>query len=80
MTSTITRQPLRVMTDSSGGPYIKVPADQRKAVEQLLTAKGVRCWADEDVYSYDGQPAFGFINLGKAGNAMQAQAVLDSAP
>ena len=80
MTDATTNKRLHVSTDGTAGPYIMVPDQQLDAVLGLLRQHGIRCWADENVISLDGEPAVGVINLGPNGDANRAQAILDRAP
>lgn len=56
-------QALYVSTDGNAGPYIIVPADRLKRVEELLKEGSVPHWTDADVVSIDDKPALGIINL-----------------
>ena len=78
MTDTTTKQRIHVSTDSAAGPYITLPFSQVDEVRRLLDNHRIRYWVDEDVISFDGGPEEAFINLGRDGDAVAVQAILDS--
>jgi hypothetical protein len=71
-----TKEPLQV----SGGarPYIELPLDQLKEVQQVLEANGIRHTVDEDVISMDDKPFIATIDLGRGADPVAIQAILDS--
>jgi hypothetical protein len=77
MIDAITKQPMKVIDDAHGGPYIRLPATQIDAVIRLFQTQGLNCW-QSGVMSVDGRPAMGFVFLGRNGNAHAAQSILDS--
>ncbi|MBA4065415.1 MAG: hypothetical protein C0501_17215 [Isosphaera sp.] len=80
MTDATTKKPLRVSVDGTAGPYILVPGEQLAEVERLLRSHGVRCWTDGNAISLNDAPAVGVINLGRRGNAVAVQSLLDAHP
>ena len=79
MIDATTQKPLHVSTDGTAGPYIMVPLSQLDEVKQLLDARHVRYWVEENAISMDGAPYIVVINLGREGNAAFVQSVLDDA-
>jgi hypothetical protein len=78
MIDVTTKRPLRVSTDGTAGPYIMVPVSQLDEVRQLLDCRRVRYWVEEDVISLNGAPEIAVVNLGRGGDAIAVQAILDS--
>lgn len=78
MTDATTKKPLRVSTEGTAGPYIRVPLSQLEEVQHLLDSRRIGYWVEENAISLDGAPYVTVINLGRAGNAAAVQAVLDS--
>ncbi len=78
MTDSTTKEPLRVSTDSTAGPYITLPFSQLDEVRQLLDSRHVGYWVEENVISFNGAPEEAVINLGRGGDAAAIQAILDS--
>lgn len=78
MTDVTTKQPLRVSTEGTAGPYISLPYSQLDEVRRLLDDRGIYYWVRDNVISFDGGPEMAEINLGRAGNAVAVQAILDS--
>ncbi len=70
-------KPIQVGT-TSAGPYIRITVDQLERVKQLLSDHGVKYWVDHLAVSVDGQPAVTDVNLGRKGDPIRAQAILDS--
>lgn len=79
MTDTTTKKPLRVSTDSTVGPYIRLPFSQLDEVRQLLDSRHITYSVDEDIVSFNGAPEVAVIDLGRRGDAAAVQAILDSA-
>jgi len=80
MTDAMTNKPLRVSTEGTAGPYIRLPLSQLDEVRQLLDSRRIFYWVEENAISLDGAPYVIVINLGRAGDATAVQAVLDSVP
>lgn len=78
MTDRTTKEPLRVSTDGTVGPYIMVPVSQLEDVRQLLGSRHIRHWVEEDAISLNGAPEVAVVNLGRGADAVAVQAVLDS--
>lgn len=78
MTNTTTNKPLRVSTEGTAGPYIRLPLSQLDDVRRLLDSHGIFYWASENAISLNGAPEVTVINLGRGGDAVQVQAVLDN--
>ena len=79
MTDTTTQQRLEVSTDGTAGPYITVPVNQLDDVKRLLDDHHTLYWVEENAISIDGGPYISVINLGREGNAVAVQAILDKA-
>ena len=79
MNDTATQKPLRVSTEGTAGPYIRLPFSQLEDLKRLLDEHRVRYWVDELAISINGSPEYIVINLGRAGDAKAVQAILDSA-
>jgi hypothetical protein len=80
MTDTTTRRPLRVSTDGTTRPYIRLPFSQVDDVRRLLDDHHIDYWVEEDVISLNGGPEVAVIDLGREGDAAAVQAILDSVP
>ena len=70
--------PMRVSTDGTAGPYIRVPFDQLVEVRQLLESHRIPFWVGENAISVSGGPFMVVVNLGREGDARAVQAILDS--
>jgi hypothetical protein len=79
MKDVATKKPLRVSTDGTAGPYIRVPVSQLKDVQRLLDQHRVRYAIDEYAVSLNGAPEVAVVNLGRGGDAKGVQRILDSA-
>ena len=79
MSDEMTKDQLRVSTDSVAGPYLMVPVGQLVRVCQLLDRHAIRYWTDSDAISLDGKPAIAVINFGRSGDAAWVQALADEA-
>ena len=73
-----TKEPLQVSTDGGAGPYILLPLDQVKEVQQILVAHGIHHTVEEDAISMDDEPFIATIDLGRGADADAVQAILDS--
>jgi hypothetical protein len=80
MIDVTTNKPLRVSGPEIPRPYIRVPESQLDAVHRLLESHGIRHWVLENVFSWDGGPFIGKIDLGRDADRQAVQAVLDSVP
>jgi len=80
MIDAMSRKRLHVSTDGGAGPYIMVPFSQLTDVRQVLDDHGIRYVVEEDVISLDGAPEVAVIDLGRAANADEIQAILDTVP
>jgi len=80
MIDATTQQEVRVSTDGNAGPYIMVPAEQLEQVTVLLAQNEVRCWADEEAISVNGEPEIAVINLDRDCDPAKVQQLLDSVP
>jgi hypothetical protein len=78
MTDAATKKPLRVATDGTAGPYIMLPVSQLDEVRRLLDSRRIRYWVEENAISLNGAPEIAVINLGRGGDAVAVQAILDS--
>lgn len=74
-----TKEPLRVSTDGTAGPYIMVPLSQLDELVRLLAGHGIAHWVEEDVISLDGEPEVAVVNLGRGGDSGAVQTILDGA-
>jgi hypothetical protein len=78
MTDVTTKKPLHVSTESTAGPYISLPVSQLDEVRRLLDGRRIFYWVEENAISLNGAPYVAVINLGRAGDAVAVQAILDS--
>ncbi|MBI1918125.1 MAG: hypothetical protein HYS12_25825 [Planctomycetes bacterium] len=78
MTDATTKNPLRVSTIGTAGPFIRLAFTQLDEVRQLLDRHGIRYWVRENAISLDGGPEMIVVKLGREGNAAAVQAILDS--
>jgi len=79
MNDAATKQPVRVSTDSTVGPYIDISVSQLDAVRTLLDQNGIAYSVDCDAISMDGGPEETLIFLGRNGDAKRVQQILDCA-
>jgi hypothetical protein len=77
MTDFTTQKPLRVRTEGTAGPYIRVAMSQLDEVRKMLDSRGIRYWVSELAISWDGAPEVTTVNLGRGGDAAAVQAILD---
>lgn len=78
-----TKKPLRILTHGMSeriGPWVRVPRDQIKDVEQLLNAHGIRYATEENSLSVNGGPFMRVINMRPGTDPQAVQAILDSIP
>jgi hypothetical protein len=78
MTDRTTSLPLRVSTDTTSGPYIRLPYNQIDEVRRLLESHGFRYWVEENIISLNGGPFMAVVNLGREVDTNAVQAILDS--
>jgi hypothetical protein len=71
---------VRVSTNGTAGPYIRLPYDQVDEVKRLLAAHNIHCWVSENIISLSGGPFYAVVNLGRAADAAAVQRLLDTAP
>ena len=74
-----TRQPLKVSTDGTAGPYIMVPVPQLDELKNLLGTHQVPFWVDEDAISLDDGPFIAVVNLSTDPSPAEVQGILDNA-
>jgi hypothetical protein len=79
MTDTTTRQPIRVSTAGTSGPYIMVSIELLEKVRKLLVENDIPYWVDHIAISVDGRPAVTVINLGRKVDSCRVQELLDAA-
>ena len=79
MTDSTTQKSLRVSTESTARPYIRVPFSQLDEVRRLLDGRHVGYWVDENIISFNGAPEVTYVYFGRGGDAAAVQAILDSA-
>ena len=75
-----TKKPLRVSTDGTAGPYIRVPVSQLDDVRRLLDGHGIGYWIGENAISFDGAPEIAVVNFGRGGDPALVQSILDKVP
>jgi hypothetical protein len=75
----MTNEPLRVSTDGTAGPYIRVPLDQLGVVRKLLDENRIPYLVDEDAISFNGRPYVTVVDLGRGTDANTVQRILDQA-
>jgi len=75
----MSKERLRVSSDSIAGPYLMLPISQLGRVRRQLDEHAVRYWVDADAISLDGKPAITVINFGRTGDAAGIQTILDQA-
>ena len=73
-----TSLPLRVSTDGTVGPYIRLPYNQLNEVLRVLDSHSIRYWVQENVISLSGGPFMAVVHLGREADANAVQAILDS--
>jgi hypothetical protein len=78
MTDLKTHEPLRVSTDSVGGPYLDVPLDQLADVRRLLDAHGVYYWVSQLAISINQSAKRIYVYFGRKGDADTVQRILDA--
>ena len=80
MIDVTTSRPLRVSTEGTAGPYIRVPVSQLEEIRLLFEDREIRHRVQENVISLDGGPEIAVIDLGRGADPNAVQAILDSAP
>ena len=78
MTDTKTLRPLRVSNFGKEWPYIMLSVHQVQAVRDLLDANQIHYKVDDLAISLDGNPEMTVISLGRDGDAIKVQRLLDS--
>ncbi len=78
MSDLTTDQTLRVSTDGTAGPYIRLRVNQLDDLTRLLTSHGIGYDVDELSLSLDGAPAVTVVNLGRRADAAAVQRLLDA--
>jgi hypothetical protein len=79
MTDRTTSLPLRVSTDATVGPYIRLPHSQLDEVLRILDSHGIGYRVQANLISLGGGPFIAVVNLGRGADAKAVQAILDSA-
>jgi len=79
MIDVTTERPLKVSTNGTVGPYIRVAVSQLDDLTRLLKSHGIGYAVDELSLSLNGAPAMTVVNLGRRGDAAAAQRIIDSA-
>jgi hypothetical protein len=79
MIDEMTKNRLRVSSDSVAGPYLMVPVTQLDAIRAVLDRHKVSYWVDADSISLDDDPAVTVINFGRSGKVDRIQTLLDEA-
>lgn len=80
MIDTATNKPLRVLTNGKAGPHLWLPFGRLDEIRRLLDARGIGYEVDEDVFSFNGGPEITVVHLGRSGDAVAVQAILDGVP
>ncbi|HBI42873.1 MAG TPA: hypothetical protein DDY78_08445, partial [Planctomycetales bacterium] len=73
-----TKKPLQVSPYGRVRPYIMLPLDQLKEVQEVLEANSIRHTVDENVISMNEGPFIATIDLGRGADPDAIQAILDS--
>jgi hypothetical protein len=73
-----TKQPLRVSNEGTAGPYVMVPLDQLDELRQLLDAKRIGYWVDENAISLNGAAYIAVVNFGRNADPNTIQSILDA--
>jgi hypothetical protein len=76
---TMTRNTLKVSTVGTVGPFIRLAYSQLPELQHLLDQHQIRYWVSENVISWNGGPETVVVNLGRSGDAVTVQTILDSA-
>ena len=72
-------QLLELITYDGKGGRLVVPMAIMEKVKALFDGLGVRYWLDDTTLSVDGNPPYGFVNLGRQVDANLLQEALDRA-
>lgn len=78
MIDVTSQQPMRVLNNGTVGFCIRLPFVQLDDVKRLLDRHNVKYWVREEVISIDGGPEMAAIQLGRSGDPVLVQALLDS--
>lgn len=73
----MTSEVLRVRREGTAGPYLQLPASQRKEVCAIFDRHGVYYWVDEIILSINDGPYMAAINFGLKGDPRAIQLLLD---
>lgn len=79
MTDTMTKQPLRVLTYGTAGPFLQLPLAQVDEVRAVLDKHGIWYWVNETAIALDGKNFTTIMDFGRNGDAAKIQAILDAA-
>jgi len=72
-----TSLPIRVSTDGTTGPYIRLPYSQLEEVKRILDRHGILYAVKENIVSMSGGPFIAVVNLGRGADANAIQRILD---
>ncbi|MCI0377103.1 MAG: hypothetical protein L0215_05835 [Gemmataceae bacterium] len=72
--------PLRVWSDATVGPYIRLQFSQLDEVRRILDSRSISYSVKEDVVSLSGGPFMAILYLGRGADAGFVQTVLDNVP
>jgi hypothetical protein len=78
MTDRTTNVPIRVSTDGTAGPYVRLSFSQLDEVKRVLDSHGIRYWVNENAVSLSGGPFIAVVNLGRGADADAVQRILDN--
>ncbi len=78
MTDTTTQAPVRVSTDGTAGPYIRLSWDQVNDLKRLLDSHQIRYRVQENIISLNGGPFMAVVDLGRNADPLVIQRILDS--
>ncbi len=78
MTDTVTKKALRVSTEGTAGPFIRLEVSRVDDVRRLLESRGITYWVSENSISWNGGPFTTIVNLGHNGDAALVQTILDN--
>jgi hypothetical protein len=79
MLDAVTGKPIRVITHSTAGSYIDLPASQMEAVSKLFRENDIPHWSRHLIISSDGGAPMGVIYLRQTADPRRAQEILDAA-
>ncbi len=75
----LTKRPVRINTYDGWGGRIVIRQMQLPQVEELLRTNAIRYWLDVGHVSFNNEPPFNFVNVGRETEASRVQALLDAA-